>query len=1087
MIGRTLADLELIELIGIGGAAEVYRGLDLKRGREVAIKVLSERAEPDMVMRFLREGRAMAQLRHPHIVDVYATGEARGLRYIVMELVKGGSLKESLLKGKLPWREAVTVAAQVAKALEYAHAHSIVHRDVKPGNIILDENGAAKLMDFGLARLSDASTMTRTGTVMGTVFYLSPEQAVGRHVDARSDLYALGVVLFEMVTGQPPFTGPSAVSIIYKHLNEQPQRLRQLDATVSPLLEAVVDRLLQKDPERRYQTATEVSAALEEAQRYDGARPWPAELDQLVPSESVPVAAEKIPLIGRGEELDTLVKALDTAISGLGRTVLISGEAGMGKTRLTRELDLVSRERNAMTLVGECLYSDAPNPYAPLLQMLRAFEEQRGSAAAGVAGDRLDSELRDLLEDIRTVFQLDGLQSRSERVAWLSQASPRDAQAQAFELMVRFFLVASRQRVLVLVLDDLQWASPTTLQLFHYLARSLREARILLLGAYRPEDALPGASGTTHPLRETLRRMSREHLYEEISLTALKWRDVDAIALMALDSSDLEPSLIDLLARESEGNPFYVLEIIHLLDEQGVLAREGDRWELTSTPEEISIPGTVLDIIMRRVEQVSLQDRDLLDWAAVIGQRIDVGVLASALGEPRMAALRRLHALERGYGLVTADESGFGFAHAKICQAVYEEMPQSLRRESHLTVGRTLEEQCGDNPEPFVYDLARHFVQGGDPVKGYRYSRDAADRAEAAFALSEAITYLEETLGLLDQVEAEDRRDEQRLCLQHRRARLLSTIGRLRESREALEAVLALSRELSDVGAEAEVLLDLGIVEGRTGGWPAAIEFGEQSLRLSEKSGNSQGQASALLTAGFFAFEQGDWDGATRRLQRGLAITRRHDHEWLEARILGNLGIVRNAQGERREAITLYQKSIDTFARLGRPLDVARGLSNVGFSYQGLGDHEEAMRSYNEALEIFNKIGDVREQGVVSLHMGEISLTMGELSEAREHCRRAVRQFRRLGFEPGMADVDRVYAGIARQEGRWAVAERYLREALKVYEEHGDQLNMAETHQELGNLLEQAGEGQKATDELERSRAMFETLLGQEERNPGDQ
>ena len=1083
MIGRTLGDLELIELIGVGAAAEVYRGLDLKRGREVAIKVLSERAEPDMVMRFLREGRAMAQLRHPHIVEVREMGEARGLRYIVMELVKGESLKERLLKGRLAWREAATIATQVTQALEYAHAHSIVHRDVKPGNIILDEKGAAKLMDFGLARLSDASSMTRTGTVMGTVFYMSPEQAVGRHVDARSDLYSLGAVLFEMVAGQPPFTGPSAVSIIYKHLNQEPPRLRQLDSSSPPLLEAIVDRLLQKDPERRLQSASEVIAALEEAQRLDDTGPWPEDLGLVASSEDVPVAAEKIPLIGREKELEALAKALDSAISGLGKTVLISGEAGMGKTRLTRELDLVSRERNVLTLVGECLYSDTPNPYAPLVQILRAFEERRGSGPVGVPEERLEAEIQGLLEDIRTVFQLDGLQPQSERVAWLSQASAGDAQAHAFELMVRLFLVASRQRALVLVLDDLQWASPTTLQIFHYLARSLREARILLLGTYRPEDVLPGASGGTHPLRETLRRMSRERLYEEISLTALDWEDVDEIAVTALDSTDLEPGFIDLLTRESEGNPFYVLEIIRLLEEQGVLAQEGDRWELTS-PEEISIPGTVLDIIMRRVERVDVRDRELLDWAAVVGQRIDVGVLASVIGEARLAVMRRLHALERGYGLLAADESGFGFAHAKIYQAVYEEMPPSLRRESHLMVGETLEERCGDDPEPFVYDLARHFVKGGDSAKGYRYSRAAADKAEAAFALSEAITYLEETLRLLAEVEAEERRDQERLRLSHRRARLLSTIGRLRESREALKAVLALSRELSDARAEAEVLLDLGIVEGRTGDWSAAIELGDQSLRLSEEADDSQGQASALLTAGFFAFEQGNWDGATRRLQRGLTITRHHDHEWLEARILGNLGIVRNAQGERREAIVLYQKSIETFARLGRPLDVARGISNVGFSYQGLGEHEGAMRSYHEALEMFNKVGDVREQGVVSLHMAEVSLAVRELSEAREHCKRATQRFRRLGFELGITDVDRVYAGIARQEGRWAVAERYLRDALMVYEEHGDQLNVAETHKELGNLLEQAGEGQKATDELERSRTMFETLLRQETQNP---
>ncbi|HUT21303.1 MAG TPA: protein kinase, partial [Anaerolineae bacterium] len=255
IIGRTVAHYEVLELLGIGGAAEVYRALDVANRREVALKLLSERADPGMVLRFTREAKALSRLDHPRIVKTYEAGAADGQRYLALELVLGGSLKERLQRGPLEWREAVRLAVQVAEALDHAHTSGIVHRDLKPGNIMLDEQGAARLMDFGLAHVSDASAMTRTGTVMGTVYYLSPEQAVGKHVDARSDLYALGAVLFEMLTGQPPFTGPSAVSIIYKILNEQAPRLRDVAPALPPLLDALVDRLLQKDPVRRFGNA----------------------------------------------------------------------------------------------------------------------------------------------------------------------------------------------------------------------------------------------------------------------------------------------------------------------------------------------------------------------------------------------------------------------------------------------------------------------------------------------------------------------------------------------------------------------------------------------------------------------------------------------------------------------------------------------------------------------------------------------------------------------------------------------------------------------------------------------------------------
>ena len=160
MIGRTIAQYEILELVGIGGAAEVYRALDLRTDREVALKILGERADPGMVLRFTREAKALARLDHPNIVRTYDAGTADGQRYLAMEYVRGGSLKELLQQGPLAWRDAVRIAVQIAEALVHAHAQGIIHRDLKPANVMLDEDGVARLMDFGLAHLSDASAMT---------------------------------------------------------------------------------------------------------------------------------------------------------------------------------------------------------------------------------------------------------------------------------------------------------------------------------------------------------------------------------------------------------------------------------------------------------------------------------------------------------------------------------------------------------------------------------------------------------------------------------------------------------------------------------------------------------------------------------------------------------------------------------------------------------------------------------------------------------------------------------------------------------------------------------------------------------------
>jgi len=258
------------ELLGYGGMAEVHRGRDLRLGRDVAIKMLrTDLARDDTFqLRFRREAQNAASLNHPAIVAVYDTGEERGsagesLPYIVMEFVNGRTLKEVLAaEGRLLPRRALEIVAEICAALEFSHRHGIIHRDIKPGNVMLTQNGQVKVMDFGIARAlaSGASTMTQTSAVIGTAQYLSPEQARGEAVDARSDVYATGCVLYELLCGQPPFVGDSPVSVAYQHVREDPRPPSNVNRDVTPGVDAIVLKALAKNPLNRYQSAAEMRA-----------------------------------------------------------------------------------------------------------------------------------------------------------------------------------------------------------------------------------------------------------------------------------------------------------------------------------------------------------------------------------------------------------------------------------------------------------------------------------------------------------------------------------------------------------------------------------------------------------------------------------------------------------------------------------------------------------------------------------------------------------------------------------------------------------------------------------------------------------
>jgi beta-lactam-binding protein with PASTA domain/predicted Ser/Thr protein kinase len=252
---------EIQGVLGQGGMAKVFKGRDTVLGRDVAVKVLSPQFATDdqFVTRFRREAQAAAGLNHPNIVSVFDTGDQGDIHYIVMEYVHGRTLRDTIRsEGPLMPERAAEIADAVAKALSAAHETGLVHRDIKPGNIMITNDGEVKVMDFGIARTATGDTLTQTAAVLGTASYLSPEQAQGEPVDPRSDIYSLGCVLYEMLTGRPPFTGDSPVAIAYKHVRDDPVPPSRLNGDIPRDLEAVVMKSMAKNPANRYQTADEL-------------------------------------------------------------------------------------------------------------------------------------------------------------------------------------------------------------------------------------------------------------------------------------------------------------------------------------------------------------------------------------------------------------------------------------------------------------------------------------------------------------------------------------------------------------------------------------------------------------------------------------------------------------------------------------------------------------------------------------------------------------------------------------------------------------------------------------------------------------
>lgn len=288
---------ELEELIGGGGMADVYKARDCLLNRPVAVKILHEEFKQDkeFVDKFQREAQAAARLSHPNIVNIYDVGVADGDHYIVMEYVPGRTLKDRIRQeGHLSVSESLRVAREIAEALAHAHANNLVHCDIKPHNILMMADGHAKVADFGIARAVTESTMTYSGNVIGSVHYFSPEQAKGTMITPKSDVYSLGVVLYEMLTGKLPFTGDNPVSIAVKHLQEEPVPVRQIDPVIPPVVEAIVSKAMSKDPAMR-PTSAELVQDISQAERMlmAGSQPMP----QMAPMAQDPDATQVLPRV----------------------------------------------------------------------------------------------------------------------------------------------------------------------------------------------------------------------------------------------------------------------------------------------------------------------------------------------------------------------------------------------------------------------------------------------------------------------------------------------------------------------------------------------------------------------------------------------------------------------------------------------------------------------------------------------------------------------------------------------------------------------------------------------------------------------
>ncbi|MCH2520297.1 MAG: AAA family ATPase, partial [Dehalococcoidia bacterium] len=553
---------------------------------------------------------------HPHIDTVFDLGDHDGQPFMVTELMSGGDVEgmlEDAAEHRLSLEQAVSIASETCRGLEFAHSKGIVHRDLKPGNVWLTGDGVAKIGDFGLAVASDRSRLTQEGMMVGTVSYMPPEQAMGGEVTQRADLYSLGAMLYEMVTGRPPFLGDDSVSIIGQHINTPPVSPTWHNGNCPRPLEALILRLLAKNPEERPGSASDVLTVLDglgtevslEAPAVVGAETSEGRTNAL---DSV---AQGV-FVGRQQEMGELKAALEDTLSGRGRMMTLVGEPGIGKTRTSQELATYAGLRGVKVLWGRCYEEQGVPTYWPWVQAIRSYvrdaEPEKLSTEMGAGA----ADIAEVVSDVKT--QLPGLQPAP-------QLEPEQARFRLFDSITAFLKSASQSRPLMIILDDLHWADKPSLLLLQFVVRELSNGRILLVGTYRDMEL-----SRQHPLAESLGELTRERAFQRVLLRGLSQEDVGRFIEVAAGVQP-EDALVNAVYTQTEGNPLFVTEVVRLLVQEGQLGQAQRTSGRQTESWTVRIPEGVREVIGRRLNRMSERCNDTLTMASIVGREFEFSQL----------------------------------------------------------------------------------------------------------------------------------------------------------------------------------------------------------------------------------------------------------------------------------------------------------------------------------------------------------------------------------------------------------------------------------------------------------------------------
>jgi serine/threonine protein kinase/tetratricopeptide (TPR) repeat protein len=1002
---RVLLHYRILSKIGEGGMGQVYKAEDTKLGRHVALKLLAPESTKDLTAkrRLLAEAQSASVLNHPNIVTIYSIEEADGIDFIVMEFVEGETLSARMaLNGALPLPSLLDIGVQIADALQAAHATGVIHRDIKPGNIMITSKGVVKVTDFGLAKLMRVSSeaidrealtlaanLTGPGVVMGTAAYMSPEQTRGELLDVRSEIFSLGSVLYEAATRTRPFTGPSMLSLMHAIAALEPPPPSKLRPELPREFDLIVERALAKDREQRYVSASEIGDALRSL-RSSITGTWsgfPIVYDSDLIDRSAPS------FVGREPEVAKLESFLEQAIAGTGRVVFVTGEPGIGKTSLGDEFLRRTRKQRPGLLIsrGRCVEQyGTGEAYLPFLDAMGGLLQAPGrERIAAVMRTYAPTWCRELPTAFASSGSLEKLQQ--ETIGATKERMMRE--------MGDALGILATSAPVVLLLEDLHWADPSSVDLLRHLCQRIADQRLMIVGTFRPEDVERSA----HPLKSLKAEMKAHNLCEEIALDSWSREHIAEYVDATFAPNDFPAELISLIHEKTEGHPLFAANLLQYLGERGDLSKTNNHWSLARPLKEMTLeaPESVRGMISKKIDALDSEERRALQYASVEGTEFHSTVTAKLLGvdeidlEELLAKIAKTHRLIEVLGEQELPDGSlvtrYRFAHALYQNFLYGDLVNKRRIALHQQAGEHLLGHFGKRAPQIATQLAIHFERGRDFTRAVEYLIHAGDHAAKLYGYAEAEKHYSQALQLVEKLPAEAQAEN--LCaLYHKRGTVNHAVGNFTQAANDFTKMLDQAQALNSLELQSAALNSLTMTLFFSHRLEETLTRAAEALEVAERAGNERLRADTMLMIGLkhlcygelkesrailddlvetarrldykpalcggliwracLHFFQSEYELAIEKAREGirLASELRDGFLWLTAMFF--VGLSQGNQGKMSAALATLEDAMAKARRNGDLFWHPRFPNCIGWIYRELHDFEAARKFNDEGIDV---------------------------------------------------------------------------------------------------------------------------------------